>query len=507
MNFAFRNRKHSSTTTKEREKCEETHADDTPSRNKETQKTHFSSWRVVLLLDRIIVFLVIVNLCSLLMDCEPDRKVHKTKKMEKQSQSKKTSKPSSLKSDITLPSDYSAQTFSKEKLSQLETILSSPLHAPRNCSLTDKTVRGFCATYYYRAVVGKCEKVNREEAPIISTDETCKTLWFAGFDLGASDQCRIANDNGYGHKLKYAAALASARYFAKDTLQPVLLLGGKEVDAKFRNWAIKQGAIVIHVQTSSFQEELDAILAALQSDGRNHTNADRMSPFMRFNVPDLIAKHNLFGLSGVCQRHVLWTDVDVLFANPITHSDMAHLKRTLPPMNSLNILYGRGSQLEWPKTENLGVMFFDAQSVAPDWKTLLAFGRNVPDLILKAGNKPDLIFKAGAKVSDWFNHFYEKNLSDRHLRAVLPMYWNWRIYWQLDPSEITDLKIIHYEGLPTGDLMRKVSVCDTNITFADKFTQKTAALTICCGLSKVPFRFMQLFDLFLPDSDDRDRFC
>ena len=156
----------------------------------------------------------------------------------------------------------------------------------------------------------------------------CKTLWFAGFSEGAFSRCRDANNTmARGIRMEYAAALASAKRNADTVLQPVLLLGrlGLEDDqdvSGVRSWALEQGAIVIIVNRLSIQDEIAHWHRLDDHLGHDHL----MGPYLRMDIPLVSLKHGLFDLPSICPRHVLYTDADALFVNPLTHNDMNALK-------------------------------------------------------------------------------------------------------------------------------------------------------------------------------------
>jgi hypothetical protein len=44
-------------------------------------------------------------------------------------------------------------------------------------------------------------------------------------------------------------------------------------------------------------------------------------PWLRLDIPKLIKDHDLFNMPNVCKKHVIYKDVDVIFANRITKQD------------------------------------------------------------------------------------------------------------------------------------------------------------------------------------------
>ena len=55
----------------------------------------------------------------------------------------------------------------------------------------------------------------------------------------------------------------------------------------------------------------------------------RQGPFLRIDIPTFINEHGLLDMLNVCQEHVLYTDVDVVFANKITKKDIRLLSNSV----------------------------------------------------------------------------------------------------------------------------------------------------------------------------------
>jgi hypothetical protein len=130
--------------------------------------------------------------------------------------------------------------------------------------------------------------------------------------------------------------------------QPVLTLGGyglsnensTDLSKIGTRWAESKSVKVIVWPQLSFQDHV------------THTKKPQaaiMGPYMRLDIPQIIKKHHLWSstTNGICQEdYVLYTDSDVLFANPITHHDMKSLKDqflksdTTPLVTSENYIVG-----------------------------------------------------------------------------------------------------------------------------------------------------------------------
>lgn len=300
----------------------------------------------------------------------------------------------------------------------------------------------------------------RKSSPLLlASDSSCKMLWFAGMSLGPNSECKGSEndeDGGGGYRMEYAVALQSARLHAADTLQPVLLLGRWGLDKqtelpKIALWARDQGAIVIFVDELSFQAEVVE---------RWHVGNDRdhqMGPYLRVDLAKIVHEHDLMnntdsnnghGGGVICDRHVLYTDSDVVFVNPITHSDLEYLKSRISPQKDPYILYGRQQDPSYLTPSNTGVVLMDVYRFADDWPDFYLYGR-------KEG--PFLSFDQG-----WFNSFYSSSRRRRKKRALLPLHWNWKAYWMLDdpPSDsFKKIKILHFHGPKPGRGLYDMAIC------------------------------------------------
>lgn len=242
--------------------------------------------------------------------------------------------------------------------------------------------------------------------------------------------------------MDYAAALASARRNARDTLQPVLMLGrrslkeNEEISA-LREWAESQGAIVVIVDSLSFEDDIDQWLSN-GTETIDHPDLQQ-GPFLWFDIPTIIRDRKLFDLDGVCTQHVLFTDADVLFPNPITYQDVEDLKSVMwrrDPSQRPALMYGRERSVRGKKPKNTGVVVIDV----PYFETL------IPQMIQFRTDRGDLHFDGFDQR--WMEHFFlgHDRHEFRHLVQLLPLYWNWKLYWRLRPIRFSDLKVIHFHG-------------------------------------------------------------
>lgn len=170
-------------------------------------------------------------------------------------------------------------------------------------------------------------------------------------------------------------------------------------------------------------------------------------------------KHGLFDLPGICSPHALYTDADVIFPNPLTVNDMHALKsfmiqRDRMPNNGKEkqkniwkalkdrrdkkeppiIMYDRESVVHDTNPTNTGVMLMDVPRFGNELtvNSLLRFRNEHPD------PKRFQAFDQG-----WMNLYFSQNEERRAFGHLLPIHWNWKLYWTLEPSHFDDLKIVH----------------------------------------------------------------
>lgn len=337
-----------------------------------------------------------------------------------------------------------------------------------------------------------------------SETSNCQTLWFAGLDEGSLSQC-----DRRGIRREYAAALASAREHARGVLQPVLLLAtstGEPPATALREWALAQGAIVVLVDRLSFHEQLQEW---------HQDEPIPLGPYLRMDIPQIIQQHRLFDLpsssANICPPpHVLYTDADILFVNPITHADMASLKSYLvqrrgnwqwpflfspppPPM----VLYGREWHMHERKPLNTGVMLMDA----------LRFGRELPAMIrFRTSHAGSLHFYAFDQ--GWLNHYFAQSAATEWKRHMLPLQWNWKLYWQLASSTSTssmvysNLKVVHFHGPKPTVGAREMATC--NLQHTESMPLDYRALiedAACCDNGQTAARVMRFWDRMVPPAE------
>ena len=104
---------------------------------------------------------------------------------------------------------------------------------------------------------------------------------------------------------------------------------------KFGRWAEQRGVKVIHVPRLTFQDD---VIRGNPSRFQNKMFGPLQGPFLRLDIPKFVKEHSLFDMPNVCKHHVLYTDVDVIFANRITQQDVQSLSKQ---MGQAIVFYGR----------------------------------------------------------------------------------------------------------------------------------------------------------------------
>jgi hypothetical protein len=67
----------------------------------------------------------------------------------------------------------------------------------------------------------------------------------------------------------------------------------------------------------------------------------------------------------------------------------------------------------------------------------------------------------GGSDQEWLNSYFEsREALGQQLRTLLPINFNWKAYWMLNPSTWYDLKIIHFHGPKPGRLFENIATCD-----------------------------------------------
>ena len=304
------------------------------------------------------------------------------------------------------------------------------------CNQSEDYIDQYCGQHHLRCQKHKFGMTEIKET--VDQSEDCKTLWIAGMREGP-DSCKT---DGTGYQNMYGAALNSAIINAGDSLQPVLILGRLDLEtfandklSKFGAWAKEKGAVVITVPGGlSFQDSVDVHYNNIDA---NH----RQGPWLRLEIPRLIEENGLFDMPNVCKRYALYTDSDVIFANKISRADIKQLTNELSTAKAI-VSYGR----EFSKvssTANTGIMLIDVQK----------FGDIVPGMIKFLEEKGPF----GAFDQGLVNAYFTEKKLKRH---VLNIYYNWKAYWKVEPSNFDQVKIVHLHGPTPGRGLEAIASCN-----------------------------------------------
>jgi len=327
-------------------------------------------------------------------------------------------------------------------------------------------------------------------SPKEDDEEGCKMLWFAGFHEGTS----LCNTKGKEYKYMYSVALNSAIANAAHSLQPVLMLGRLELKEtynkiatnitstppllnKFGEWAKEKGAKVVIVPRLSFQDSIDKIYPNMKPELRQ-------GPWLRLEIPHLVRQHALIN-SNICKRHVLYTDVDVLFANTLRKKNVQELVDALSADDAV-IMYGRQFP-KAPKITNTGVMLINIHK----------FGNEIPRMIENLEENG----KTVALDQGLINRYFETN-KHKLKRTLLPIHYNWKAYWKLEPSTIDQVKIIHTHGAKPGIGMEEIGSCNFTALPPIKSYDILFRQGICCDKGRTAAWFIKLHEKFLAPSKD-----
>ena len=319
--------------------------------------------------------------------------------------------------------------------------------------------------------------------------------------------------------MEYAAALASMRHFVDEgVLQPVLLvgrlglLGGDDDAAALQEWAVEQGAIVVTMDRLSIQDTIADWHAEDASIGPQHL----MGPYLRMDIPWIIEKYRLFDLAGVCDRHILYTDSDSLFVNRVQHKDMELLKNILqnrifgsstplwtrfwkhfwatePPY----LLYGREGLLHGRAPKNTGVMLMDVPRFAQELPAMIRFRNEHAEPSLFQAFDQGLL-----------NLYFAQSFQTELGRHMLPLFWNWKLYWPLDDDDddavLDKVKLVHFHGPKLHQGAREMADCEIHQLGPSTPPQYRGMMErgVCCNGGRTAAAVLELFRFLKPREQD-----
>jgi len=219
---------------------------------------------------------------------------------------------------------------------------------------------------------------------------------------------------------------------------------GNVDSSKFGSWAKKKGATVITVPRLSFQDEVDVVYH--DQDHLGH----RQGPWLRLEIPRLVEENSLLDIAPkICKNHVLYTDSDVIFANKISKADIHSITSEMVSSGAV-VSYGREASKK-PQIANTGVMFMD----------LKKFGALVPKIQSSSGKGSSF----PALDQGLINNYLTQNQESRHL---LPIHYNWKVYWKLEPSSFEEVKILHFHGPKVKTIHESIHICFATISFYEQ---------------------------------------
>jgi len=293
--------------------------------------------------------------------------------------------------------------------------------------------------------------------------EGCKMLWFAAMHETEG----MCDGRGHAYNVDYSIALNSFLANAKDVLQPVLILGryGTKYEnstdpSKLALWAEERGVQVVYSSRLSFQEDVNKGLSNLFS---SKTFSHLQGPFLRLDIPKFIKEHSLLDQPNICTDHVLYTDVDVIFSARFTDKDVQILQKSI---GDGMLLYGR-EYLKRRDIGNTGVMVINVDQ----------FERELPKILHMAKN----LETYPTHDQEMLGRYSSRKTSKMY--KLLPIFYNWKTYWGLEPSDFSQVKIVHLHGPKVGNYLEEMSTCNVTIlspTFVFPDYIKLLNQGICC---------------------------
>jgi hypothetical protein len=148
-------------------------------------------------------------------------------------------------------------------------------------------------------------------------------------------------------------------------------------------------------------------------------------------------------MPGVCARHVLYTDTDVIFANPLTHVDLEATIARISEPESAFVAYGPEAHQN-DGAFNTGVMFIDTYRFVKAFPAMLAFGISEK-------------FRFPAYDQGWMNAFFTLTENEGGRTSLGPL-WNWKVYWP--PVSPSTIKVIHFHGPKPGNGLEYIAYPD-----------------------------------------------
>jgi Glycosyl transferase family 8. len=181
-----------------------------------------------------------------------------------------------------------------------------------------------------------------------------------------------------------------------------------------------------------------------------NNNLNIQGAFSRLEIPRIIKEHNILKMPDICPHYVLYADVDVLFPNKSVHEHIQILKDTFLSTldSSAYVMYGREFSKD-PHIMNTGVMMLHVEK----------FGHVLRN-ILQLADKKDYVTADQGMI----NNYFTQNQTTMRERILLPVHYNWKSYWKLEPSSFHDIKIYHHHGRPKpGKCLEIMADCNVDL--------------------------------------------
>lgn len=214
--------------------------------------------------------------------------------------------------------------------------------------------------------------------------------------------------------------------------------------------------------------------------------------FIRLDLPSIIERHKLFEVPGICPDYILYTDTDSMFVNTISYEDTLSLRARLELEPTRIVSYGR-QQSTVPNINtgvpggNTGVMIMHVPRFREEWPSILAFAKSLSEF----------------PAHDQFllNWYFQQKRPEQF--DMLPLHWNWKSYWKLEPSKWQDVKILHFHGPKPGRFLEETAICDVTVVFNKTRNPQYEYLSkrsICCDGARSMHSVQQLYDEFAQEA-------
>ena len=109
------------------------------------------------------------------------------------------------------------------------------------------------------------------------------------------------------------------------------------------------------------------------------------------------------------------------------------------------ISYGREFS-KGPQITNTGVMVIHVERFEQELPFILQTGR---DTVPYPGNDQELL-----------NLYKTANDTAKEKFQLLPMQYNWKAYWGLEPSDFSQIKVVHFHGPKLGRGLEEMATCN-----------------------------------------------